>query len=92
MKTVKKAITIPEDLFEQAEKAAAQMSMNRSQLYCAAIREYLEARDRDSVTRRLNQIYRARGLDVDPVVGHMLGDSLAAEPEVDGGDETGDES
>jgi metal-responsive CopG/Arc/MetJ family transcriptional regulator len=68
---MKTAISLPDELFEQAERVARQLNMNRSQLYVAALREFLDKRDAESVTARLNEIYGGESSSLDPVVMEM---------------------
>jgi metal-responsive CopG/Arc/MetJ family transcriptional regulator len=42
MKSLKLAVSIPEDTFLQAEEMAKRLGMKRSQLIAAALAEYLE--------------------------------------------------
>lgn len=54
MKTV---ICIRNEIFEAAERTARALGMSRSELYAAAVSEFLERHSRDKVTDRLNEIY-----------------------------------
>ncbi len=54
---MKTAISISDDLFNKAEKTAKRLGIPRSQLFAKALEEFLQARDRESVTDRLNQVY-----------------------------------
>jgi metal-responsive CopG/Arc/MetJ family transcriptional regulator len=54
MKTV---VSLPDDLFEEADSLAERLGVSRSQLYATALAEYL-ARHRDAdVTAKLNELY-----------------------------------
>lgn len=55
---MKTAISLPDDLFRMAETAARKLKMSRSQLYAAAISEYLDRRESRRITARLNEIYK----------------------------------
>jgi metal-responsive CopG/Arc/MetJ family transcriptional regulator len=68
---MKTAISIPDDIFEAAEREAERLSMSRSELYATAVREFLKARSREDVTRRLNEVYSQESSDVDPVMNAM---------------------
>ncbi|MFW6199726.1 MAG: hypothetical protein ACOC8K_04055 [Gemmatimonadota bacterium] len=62
---MKTAISLPDDLFEEAEALAAEKSVSRSELYATALAEYV-AKHRDAeVTKRLNEVYatESSGLD-----------------------------
>ena len=54
---MKTAISLPDDLFADADRLAAQVGMSRSQLYATALAEFL-ARHRDAdVTAALDRVY-----------------------------------
>ena len=67
---MKTAISLPDPLFEAAEQLARQLGKSRSQLYADALREYLERRRDEDITRRLNEIYDAEPelAELDPVL------------------------
>ena len=54
---MKTAISIPEEVFQSAEALAKRLGMSRSQLYTAAVNEYLSRRQDRQITARLNSIY-----------------------------------
>ena len=53
---MKTAVSLPNDLFERAERAAAQIGVNRSQLYARALSNFLANLEPDPVTERLNEL------------------------------------
>lgn len=55
MASVKTAVSIPEDLFRQAEELADKKGLNRSRLYSIALERLVAAEEHDEVTRRLNE-------------------------------------
>jgi hypothetical protein len=63
---MKTAISIPDDVFRAAERTAKRMSISRSQLYTTDVREFLESRTRDDITRRLNQVYAEQSSNIPP--------------------------
>lgn len=63
---MKTAISIPDNLFEAAEKVARRLGISRSELYQRAITRYLEQEGGDVVRERLDAVYgspTSRGLD-----------------------------
>jgi hypothetical protein len=62
---MKTAVSVPDDLFRLAEAAARRLRVSRSQLYATAISEFLNRRQGDSVTERLNEVYSRRPAKVD---------------------------
>jgi metal-responsive CopG/Arc/MetJ family transcriptional regulator len=54
MPQVKTAISLPEDLFEQADELAAELDIPRSQLFAMALEELLERRRNLELLERIN--------------------------------------
>jgi predicted transcriptional regulator len=65
---VKTAVSVPDDLFRLAEAAARRLRVSRSQLYATAISEFLDKRQANSITERLNEVYSGRPAKVDPAL------------------------
>lgn len=53
---MKTAVSIPDDLFADAEQLARELKKSRSRLYCDAVREYLARHSAESVTEALDQV------------------------------------
>ncbi len=53
---MKTAISIPDDVFEDAERLARALKKSRSQLYSHALREYVARHAADRVTEALDRI------------------------------------
>ena len=58
---MKAAISIPDSVFQAAEKYAKRMRKSRSQLFSEAMVEYLEKHAPDEVTRRMNETLESIG-------------------------------
>ena len=54
---MKTAISIPDDLFEQADRLARKLKTSRSELYSRAVREYVARHSADAVTSALDALY-----------------------------------
>jgi metal-responsive CopG/Arc/MetJ family transcriptional regulator len=65
---MKTAISIPNEVFEEAERLAKRLRKSRSQLYSEALREYLARHDSESATERMNRVCEATEDRVDPWV------------------------
>jgi metal-responsive CopG/Arc/MetJ family transcriptional regulator len=65
---MKTAVSLPEDLFLQAEATAKKLRVSRSQLYATAIAEFLARNQSDRVTERLNEVYSTTPAKVDPAL------------------------
>jgi metal-responsive CopG/Arc/MetJ family transcriptional regulator len=77
---MKTAISIPDELFRAAEKAARRMKLSRSELYRRALAQYLEKQRDSLITETLNEVY-ATGQPgrVDAVLDRMQRASLVRE-------------
>jgi metal-responsive CopG/Arc/MetJ family transcriptional regulator len=64
---MKTAISIPDLIFEAAERVAKRFGVSRSQLYTKAVTEYLIGHHRDDVTEKLNEIYKKESSELDPI-------------------------
>jgi metal-responsive CopG/Arc/MetJ family transcriptional regulator len=78
---MKTAISIPDPLFEAAERLAARLGMSRSELYQHAVREYVHRHRHSEVRERLDEVYGSAPdrTQLDPVLEHMQLDSLDRE-------------
>jgi metal-responsive CopG/Arc/MetJ family transcriptional regulator len=54
---MKTAISVPDDLFEEAEKIAKEQNFSRSEVFVVALREYLEKRKSAKLLAALNEAY-----------------------------------
>jgi hypothetical protein len=64
---MKTAISIPNEIFEAAEKMARRLGLSRSQLYTNAVSEFLHRHFSDEVTEKLNQIYETESSELHPI-------------------------
>lgn len=78
---MKTAISIPDPLFEAAERLAKSQGKSRSQLYAEALQRYLERHREEDVTRRLNEIFETdpQAAKLDPALDNMQFRSLPKE-------------
>lgn len=78
---MKTAVSVPDPLFEEADRVARALGKSRSQLYAEALREYLDKHQRQSITERLNEIYDAEPelAKLDPVLEALQFRSLPRE-------------
>jgi metal-responsive CopG/Arc/MetJ family transcriptional regulator len=65
---MKTAVSIPNSLFEGAERLAKRTRKSRSQLYSDAVREYLARHAPDAVTEAMDRACAAAGAEADPFV------------------------
>ena len=77
---MKTAISIPDDLFRAAERAAKRLGLSRSELVQRALAAFLERNSDALVTDALNEVYKPGKRDsVDPVLDRLQRMSLPRE-------------
>ena len=54
---MKTAISIPDDVFAEAERLARRLKKSRSELYSRALREYVARHGAEHVTETLDSLY-----------------------------------
>lgn len=64
---VKTAISIPDPLFEAAERLARRLGVSRSKLYSTAVAEMVAAYRESGVTEALDSVYSDEGSRLDDV-------------------------
>ena len=73
---MKTAISLPDDVFQAAERHARRMGKSRSQLYAEALEEYLTRHTADEITEAMNQVMDQVGALADPFVAGAARRSL----------------
>jgi antitoxin MazE6 len=63
---MKTAVSIPDDVFEKAERLARRMKKSRSELFSRALTEYVARHAPDHVTESMNQVCADIGIESDP--------------------------
>ncbi len=58
---MKTAVSIPDRVFQSAEKLAARLGVSRSELYARALASLVEQHREDVITSKLNEIYGQDG-------------------------------
>lgn len=68
--TVKTAISIPDSIFEEAERVAKRRGVSRSELYATAVDQYVKSERFLGVRERLDAVYGhdSRESALDPVL------------------------
>jgi metal-responsive CopG/Arc/MetJ family transcriptional regulator len=66
---VKTAISIPDEVFDRAEKQAAELGISRSEFFVRAARLYLKELEAESITAQINAF-----LDAHPGVEDEMAD------------------
>lgn len=63
---MKTAVSLPDDVFAEAEALAEAQGTTRSGLYTSALREYLARHQADAVTEALDALYASELSTLDP--------------------------
>lgn len=78
---MKTAISIPDSLFDAADRVARRLGLSRSGLYCRAIQRFVEEHQALGVTEALNAVYaNPDDSALDPVLAEMQTASISLEP------------
>jgi predicted transcriptional regulator len=72
---MKTAVSIPDELFQRADRLAADTGRSRSQLYAEALAAFLAETNGEPITAALNRVYGERAAD-DGEVGLRAGRAL----------------
>jgi metal-responsive CopG/Arc/MetJ family transcriptional regulator len=62
---MKTAVSIPDDLFRDAERLVCRLQTSRSQLYARALSEFVARHDDDRVTASINRVVDEVGTEID---------------------------
>ncbi len=68
---MKTAISIPDEVFEAADRAAKKLGVSRSELYATAVHEYVKRHRTEDITTRLNEVYASNDSNLDPRLQNM---------------------
>ena len=76
---MKTTISIPDSVFQTADRLAQRMGISRSEFYSRAVEDYIEAHRYDRVRESLDTVYDAGPSGVDEVMAEMQFRSLPKE-------------
>ena len=76
---MKVAISLPDSLFEAAERLAKTLKKPRSQVYADAISEYVESHDKSAITEKLDAVYAKESSSVDQALHRAQLEALGDE-------------
>ena len=63
---MKTAVSVPDDIFQRADRLAHDTGRSRSEVYSAALREYVARHEPDEVTDALNRAVEQLGDEARP--------------------------
>ncbi len=66
---MKTAISIPDDVFDDADRLAKRLNKSRSEIYSRAVREYVARHSPDDVTEALDRVCEEAPVDTGFVTG-----------------------
>jgi len=78
---MKTAISIPDRLFDAAERVSNRLGISRSRFYAMAIEKVLESDARRGVRQALDAVYAQENSRLDPRLAKMQSASLLAQDE-----------
>jgi metal-responsive CopG/Arc/MetJ family transcriptional regulator len=76
---MKTAISIPDAIFNEAERYARNIGMTRSQLFTIAVKSYVKTNQHNQITEDLNKIYGQENSEIDLELSKMQSFSLEKE-------------
>jgi len=76
---MKVAVSVPDRIFEAAERLAKQRCVPRSQIFAEALSAYVESRSAEAITSKLNEIYGQEESAVDSGLAQAQLESLSHE-------------
>lgn len=78
---MKTAVSIPDTVFEEAERLAKERGLSRSELYAQAVAEYVKDQRHAGVREQLDAVYQAEpaASDLDPLLKRMQAASVPKE-------------
>lgn len=76
---MKTAVSLPDDLFHDADRLAKRLAVSRSELVARALAQYLAAHRVDDVTARLDRVYAQETSALDPALDELQRRSLPRE-------------
>lgn len=76
---MKTAISIPDRVFEAAERVAKRLGISRSELYARAVMRFVEEHRGDKVTEALDRVYAEADSTMDPDTARLQAASLPRE-------------
>jgi metal-responsive CopG/Arc/MetJ family transcriptional regulator len=76
LRTMKTAVSIPEAIFQAAERMARRWGISRSELYAKAVQRYLEEHSDEPVTELVNAVCDKIDTSLDPGLRRIQSKSL----------------
>ena len=65
---MKVAVSVPDTVFQAAERVSRRLRMSRSRLYATAVEAYVKQHGDEDITERLNKVYARNASKLDPAL------------------------
>ncbi|HET9179950.1 MAG TPA: ChpI protein [Terriglobia bacterium] len=76
---MKTTISIPDPLFQAAEREAARRRISRSRFYSMALASYLKSQRARNIKRALDAVYAGEDSALDPVLARLQSEAIDRE-------------
>ena len=73
---MKVAVSVPDQVFKEAEKVSERLRVSRSRLYAQALEEFVQKHQKKGVRAALDEVYEAEPSDVDTVLADLQARAL----------------
>jgi metal-responsive CopG/Arc/MetJ family transcriptional regulator len=73
---MKVAISLPDEVYREADVVAKSLGVSRSELYARALADFLESRRPGIISAQLNHVYQSRRASVDAALARMQGRTI----------------
>lgn len=77
---MKTAISLPDGLYQRADRLARLRRLSRSELYAAALRDYLDRHEAADITDRLNDLYAGEDSALSPELRELGFEAMRPTP------------
>ena len=68
---MKVAISLPDEIYREADSVAKSLGVSRSELYARALADFLDTRRPARISAQLNEVYKTQRASVDPTLARM---------------------
>jgi metal-responsive CopG/Arc/MetJ family transcriptional regulator len=73
---MKATVSIPDPIFETADKLARHVCVSRSRLYSIALQRFIQDHDDEAITAKVNEVYATESSALDPIFQSIQSRSL----------------
>ena len=65
---MKVAVSVPDTVFQAAERVSRRIGVSRSRLYAKAVEAYVKQHSEEDITEQLNKVYAGNSSTLDPAL------------------------